>query len=374
MGGKSKAPDPPDYSKIAAASEKSAEYSFQLGKEQLAWAKEQYAQDREVSDSVIGAALDRQEVSDKQAAADRSRYEQIFQPLEEQLAYDAENWASQEKKEAAAGRAEADVAQQFQQARQTAAQKLEQFGVDPSQTRQGALDLQSRVAEAAAQSGAGNQARNALDAQQLALRSEAINVGKGYPGQIATQYGTALQSGNQAASTGLATTASGANTMGTGATWQGLGNQGLGTWGSTLHMGYQDQMAQYQANQQNSSGIGSALGLGAGLLTKFIPGLAEGGEVPGTAIPIPHDGIGVPNSASPSGGQGVDDVPAQLTAGEFVIPKDVMAWKGQEWAQKEIMKARQQSQSAQTAPAQPQMGPPTGGPPQIQTAIPAPGR
>lgn len=360
MGGKSDPPEAPDYSKIAAASEKSAEYSFQLGKDQLAWAKEQFAQNKEVSDAVVDAALGRQEVSDQQAASDRARYEQIFQPLEEQLAYDAENYASPARKEAAAGRAEADVAQQFQQARTSASQKLEQFGVDPSQTRQGALDLQSRVAEAAAQAGAGNTARNSLDAQQLALRSEAINVGKGYPGQIAGQYGTALNSGNQAVNSGLATTASGANTMGTGQSWQQLGNQGLGVWGGTLNQGFQNQLSSWQANQSNSSGIGSILGTGLGIATKFIPGFAEGGAVdpgagppPTSAIPVP-----VPPGASPSGGAATDDVPAQLTAGEFVFPRDVMQWKGAEWAQKEIMKARKAMSNGEEAPAQPSVGPP----------------
>lgn len=381
MGGKSDPPPAPDYSQIAAASEKSAQYSYALGKEQLAWAKEQFAQNKDVSDAVIDSALGRQEVSDQQAAQDRQRYENIFQPLEDQLAYDAQTWASPEKKEAAAGRAESDVAQQFQQARTTAAQKLEQFGVDPSQTRQGALDLQSRVAEAAAQAGAGNNARSALDAQQAAMRSEAINVGRGYPGQIAGQYGTALNSGNQAVNTGLATTQSGAGTMGTANQWQGTGNQGLNIWGNTLNQGFQNQLASYNASQSQSSGLGSILGTGLGIATSFIPGFAEGGDVPGappaTAIPAPHSGIPVPPGMSPSGGAGVDDVPAQLTAGEFIIPKDVMAWKGQEWAQKEIMKARKQAQDPNAAPAQPSPAEPTGmaeGGPAIRTAIPMGGR
>jgi hypothetical protein len=373
MGGKNSAPAPPDYSQIAKASEKSAQYSYALGQDQLAWAKEQFAQNKQVADAVIEAALGRQEVSDAQAAKDRQRYEQIFQPLEEQLAYDAQTWASPERKEQAAGRAEADVAQQFQSARQTAAQKLEQFGVDPSQTRQGALDLQSRVAEAASRAGAGNQARNALDAQQFALRSEAINVGKGYPGQIAGQYGTALNSGNQAVNSGLATTASGASTMGTPTQWQQLGNQGLNIWGNTLNQGYQNQLAQFQANQQASSGIGSILGTGLGLAASFIPGLDEGGEVA-----MPHEGIPVPAGMSPTGGAQPDDVPAALTAGEFVFPKDVMQWKGQEWAQKEIMKARKQMGDPNAAPAQPEATPAppgmaTGGP-VIRSAIPLGGR
>lgn len=370
MGGKSDPPPAPDYSEIASASEKSAQLSYQLGQDQLKWAKEQFAQNKEVSDAVISAALGRMEVSDQQAQADRARYEQIFQPLEEQLAYDAENWASPEKKEQAAGAAEADVATQFNQARTAAQQKLEQFGVDPSQTRAGALDLQSRVAEAAAAAGAGNQARTALDAQQLALRSEAINVGRGYPGQIATQYGTALNSGNQAANTGLATTQSGASTMGTPTQWQGLGNNALGIWGNTLNMGYQNQLSSWQAQQQQSSGIGGLLGTGLGIAASFIPGFAEGGPVPAQALPVgpQHDGVQVPAAASPSRGGVHDDVPARLTAGEFIVPQDIVRWKGEEFFQNMIQKERKK---AIGAPAQGQPAGPQGAPAQMpQQALP----
>ena len=93
------------------------------------------------------------------------------------------------------------------------------------------------------------------------------------------------------------------------------------------------------------------LGVGAGLLTKDLSGsalamLADGGAVPGA----PVDGGTVPVHASPSAGQAIDDVPARLTPGEFVIPKDVMSWKGEEWAQKEIQKARQAQKGAVAKP------------------------
>src|ERR1700747_3518239 len=52
-------------------------------------------------------------------------------------------------------------------------------------------------------------------------------------------------------------------------------------------------------------------------------------------------GGGVPPQASPSGGQAVDDVPADLTAGEFVIPKDVVEWKGMEHFYKLMDQARE---------------------------------
>jgi hypothetical protein len=255
------------------------------------------------------------------------------------------------------GRAQANVAQQFEGQRQAAQQQLESFGVDPSSTRYAALDIGTRAAQAAAQAAAGNQASQMVDAQGRALRSEAINVGRGYPGQIATQYGTATAAGNSAVSNNLATTASGANTMGTGVQWQGMGNQALGVWGNTLNMGYQNQMAAYNANKSNSSGIGSALGLGASLLTK-IPGFAEGGAVDDSDLGPMVDGVPyedmteqyVTSDRSPSGGEQVDDVPARLNVGEFVIPKDVVEYKGHEFFQSLIKKTRK---AVEDAPAKP---------------------
>jgi hypothetical protein len=52
-------------------------------------------------------------------------------------------------------------------------------------------------------------------------------------------------------------------------------------------------------------------------------------------------------------GKAIDDVPARLTAGEFVIPKDVLSWKGEEFFQKLIEGSRK---SKPGAPAQPQRG------------------
>ena len=66
----------------------------------------------------------------------------------------------------------------------------------------------------------------------------------------------------------------------------------------------------------------------------------------------------VPQQASPSSGINVDDVPANLNAEEFVIPRDVARWKGEEFWHKEIAKSR-----AARAKAAATVGP-TAGPPQ----------
>ena len=249
----------------------------------------------------------------------------------------------------------------------------------------------TRIAEAAAQSSAGNQARDKAQALQRQLRSEAINIGRGYPGQIAGQEAGATGAGNQAASTGLATTASGANTMGTGMGWQGQGNQALSNWGTMLNQGYQNQMAKYQADQESSSGWGYILGTLGGAFLGGPGGAAIGGSLgsmfgeEGGVIPEPRqmfqDGGGpVPVEASPSGGAIPDDVPAvidgqapaQINSGEFVVPKDVVRWMGEKGLQQTILRARKEMTGQNgERPAQPEVGPPPI-PPESVGAIPMP--
>jgi hypothetical protein len=344
MGGKASAPPPPDYSGVAAASQKSAELSYKLGQEQLAWAREQYASDRVITDEVVGMSMDIARQNQKTAMEDRARYQNTYQPLEDELVAEAKSYASPERRELEIGKAQAAVAQQFDQQRAAAMQNLQDYGVDPTSGRGQGADIAMRTQQGAATAAAGNQASAMVDATGRALRSEALNIGKGYPGQIAGQYGTALQGGNLGINSQLATTASGANTMGTGAQWQGLGNQAVSAWGNTLNMGYQNQMAQFNANNQGGSGWGSAIGAGLGIAAKFLPMIAEGGTVPAT------DGGEVPDQASPTGGGAIDDVPARLTAGEFVVPKDVAAWKGEEFFQKMIDNSRKAKGSATAKP------------------------
>lgn len=333
---KDDAPDPPDYSAIAAASERAAKYAYKTSQAQLNWAKQQYAMDRELADQLIGDIRQRSAMQDSWAQEDRQRYQDVFAPLENQMVEEAKNYDTEERRKFEAQRDMASVSSQFDAAREAAQRNLESYGIDPSSTRYAALDVGSRTQQAAAMAGAGNAAAHRVEDVGRALKADAVNLGRGFQINPLASSQAALQ-GNQAASgINLGTTASGASTMGTGAQWAGLQQGALGTWGNTLNMGYNNALAGY--NAQNSgigSGIGSALGL-AGALAM----MAEGGEVP-------------PQS-SPTQGIAVDDVPAQLTVGEFVIPKDVKEWKGEEFFHKLIASSRE----AKGAPkqAQPKMG------------------
>jgi len=378
MGGKSSAPPPPDYGPIAAANEAAAKVSAEVAREQLDWAKKQYFLDKEVIDEVVARALAIQDQTTEAAIADRARYEGVYQPLEDisvreaqrgaeerdwraqayapledAMLTEARDYASGTRMETEVGRAQADVAQQFDAARRSSMQSLESFGIDPSATRYAALDRGIRAQEAATRAGAGVMARDRVEATNRALQdralgyrdrqdaisravaSEAINVGRGMPGQAIQAYGTALQGGNQAANTTLSATQTGAQTMGTAPQYYGLQSNFLNNWGNTLNTGYQNQLAAFNANQNQSNTFGSVLGTVAGAAAyKF---LEDGGPVNGGTVP---------DGASPTGGRAIDDVPARLTAGEFVIPKDVVSWKGEEFFHKLIAKTEGDRQRA----------------------------
>lgn len=353
MGGKAKAPPPPDYSELAAVSREAAEISAQVAREQLDWAREQDFMNREVAELVIEDSLERQEMNDLFALQDRDRYERIFQPLEDQLARDAEDAASPWKMEEAAGLAQADVSQQFAIARDAAQQRLESFGIDPSQTRAAALDRATGVQEAAARASAGNQARRQQEAVGRALRSEAINVGRGYPGQIVNSFGVATNSGNQAVNTGLATTQVGGQTMGNPATWQGNSIAAINGWWNGTNDMYRNQIAAFDAQNRANAGAmqlpGMILGGALRLATGGIGG-ADGGAVPSPGeieaqVGPNHDGTPVSRELSPSRGAVVDDVPARLNAGEFIIPEDAVRWYGEKTFHQMVAKADKERQA-----------------------------
>lgn len=364
---KPKAPPPPDMSGVAAANSQAAEYAFQTSREQLAWAKEQYADQAQTTNRVIDAMLKTQDEASAYATEDRDRYTSVFQPLEDQFVKRANELQNPQLLEQDAARAAGDVSQQFEIARNNARQNLEKFGVDPSQTRAAALDLGTRTAEAAARAGAANAARQAGQQRGDAVLGAAVNLGKGYPAQVAQQQGISTGAGQGAVSSGNQTFSTGANAMGTPVQYQGAGFQGLSGWSNALTSGYGMQMERYKANQSASSGLGSLLGMGLGIGTKLATGglFEEGGSVPSKdefehAMQGPSQtGIRITQEMSPSGGIQTDDVeavssegsPLRLNVNEFVIPDDTVLWYGEKHLQRLIEKGREERQGATAKPA-----------------------
>jgi hypothetical protein len=353
------APPAPDYSGLIQASREAAEKNYQLGREQLDWARDQWSQQKEMLDPVLKQMIETQSENSAWAKEQRHRYRTVYQPLEDQFVEDAKTYDSAGRKDLAIGAAQGQVAEQYEGARQQALQRLEGYGIDPSSTRSGALDIGVRTARAAAAAGAGTAAGNRVDDQAIAMRAAALNLGQQNLQNALASDQTGTQAGNSAvtgSNTGLNT---GGNIMGNPTAWTGLGNAGLSSWLNGMNSQYNAQLGEFKANQEASSGIGSLLGAaaGIGLGMAGLPGSSVGGKLLGKMFDfagggpvegIPTSGPAVPPEASPSGGRAIDDVPARLTAGEFVMPEDATSWYGEKFLTDLIVKARKGQQAARS--------------------------
>lgn len=351
MGGK--APDPPDLGPMAAASAESARIAQETAQQQLDWAREQDGLNRTLLDRVLTSQQAIQDETLANAREDRQRYKDVYQPLEDNLINDFNSYDSPERRAAERGRAVSSVGQQFDAARRNALQRLEGYGVDPSQTRNAALDLGTRVQQAAAQAGAASAADRATEQTGRALRAEAINIGRGLPSNVAASYGQSLQAGNSMVGNANQTTGTSAGALQGANSYMNTAQAGYGQSANIQNQGYQNQMQQYNANQQMITGALGAVGGVAGMM------LADGGK-PGRRQALTLDNeTGQPVYDSqpgmidygPGDGSGIDDqVNIKASTGEMIMPADVVRAKGEEFFNKLIERyhtpAAQQRQMA----------------------------
>jgi hypothetical protein len=335
------APPAPDLSPAAEASEEVARIQQETARQQLDWAREQDTMNRDLLDQVLDIQLPAMREQFEQAQSDRQRYETDFRPMEDRFREEAESYDTPERRMRERGSAIADVGSQFDAARRNSLQRLESYGIDPSETRSQALDIGVRTQQAVAQAMAATGANRRVEDTGRALRSDAINMGRGALSNAAGFYGQAVGAGGAAQQGALNTTQTGAGALQSSLGFSGQALQGYGQSGNLLSQGYQNQLAGFNAEQQAKAGmmqgIGGMVGLGLGL--------KDGGEVDGDAVLPVDGGQAIPYSrdghvATGIGdGSGIDDsVPAMLSDGEFVIPADVVRKKGEEFFEKLIEK------------------------------------
>lgn len=260
MGGKSEAPPAPDYTALANASIEAAQLARLTAQDQLAWAREQSAKLDPYVTNYLDAMTRSSNDQTADARADRERYERIYQPIEDQFVDKAANWNSAVRSDQRAGAAMADVRQAFEARRQSALAQLESYGIDPSQTRFQALDLGTRVQEAAATAAAGTQSRQQTEATGMALQGEAINIGKGYPGQVAQSYAGAVAAGNSAIGQATNSLSTASSAMGSPTQWMGAGTGYINAGTNALNTGFQNNLARTKYNNEMQGGTWNAIG------------------------------------------------------------------------------------------------------------------
>ncbi len=360
----------------AQAAAEQTKITHRIAEERLDWGRKQSEADRGSSQPLIDRMIKGMDFQDEFAQEQKDFFDKTYKPLEADFAEQVKKYNSADYQESRAGQAGAEVAQSFEGARAAASQNLKDFGVNVSDPRYQSTNLLARISQAGATSGARNKARADVASEGLALQQNAINTGRGYAGNINATSNTGLNAGNSAVNNTLATTASAANVTGTAPQYYGLSNNAMNTWGSMANSNYANYMQGYNADAARSAArtnaIGSAIGLAGGIGLQA----AMAGFMP-PAVPHRAAGGTVPDQASPTDGEAVDDVPAQLTAGEFVIPKAAVEWFGQKHFHQLIDKANKERQqmTAQSG-AVPEMGPGSDQPPafvsrsQPQAALP----
>ena len=390
-----------------------AQIAGALGQQQYQWAQNTFGQlQGETADNVNNFITSANQGLDL-AGNTIGQYENTYVPLQNQLVQDAGSYSSTARQNYNMGAAGSAAAQSTTAGLNAAKQNLTSMGIDPSSGMYGELEDSQKVAGAAAEAGAEQQAMINTQTTGRQLRSEAINVGQALPGAAVNSLnaannattgaenadlGTAnvgatlMDSANPYLSTGMnlkyppvGNTSTGMSSSmstsqgsqgggggssggggGSGSGMPGSGGSGGGYAGYSGPLGYPNGAPSGGGYPGIATGPDTSVsGDGGGASSDF----ATGGDV--GAIPSPTSGGHVPINASPSMGHQTDDIPARLNANEFVIPRDVTEWKGQEFFQKLIAQSRK---ARMTAPAAPSKGPPVGNqPPRFAShAIPHP--
>ena len=262
--------------------------------------------------------------------------------------------------------AEAGVQQAGEQALANNKQDLESYGIDPSSGRYAALDQASRVQTAASAAGAGNQQRQSDIATGNAMKNQAISSelqNSAFGNQVGSTANEFLGTAIKLPYSPLGTHAQSTSQ-----------NQSSGTSsGATVSSGTSDA-----SNESGQFGGGGSSGGTAPNLNTQMGGMfgqpgyygAENNQPPHAAHGGPiergmddggpaeydsdQDGPAIPEEASPSHGAQVDDVHARLNDGEFVMPTDIVKWKGEEFFQKLIAQSRAARQNIMAAHGQTQ--------------------
>lgn len=269
--GKSKAPAPDPNVGLAAM--KQAEIAgkwLDFSREQFGVANKRQDAIDALTKRVTEQQLATQDQANQWAKEDRSRYTSVFRPLEDQYIQEAKTWDSQARQDQQSAEARADVLGAADMQRQTANRQMSAMGVNPNSGRFAGVSRAGDTQTALAAAGASNQARDRVRQQGLAMRADAINMGRGLPSQAASSSGLGLSAGNSALGNNLGANSSWQNGLGIMTSGYGGAMQGYGSQASILNQQYANQLNAWSVQQQSSAqntaglwgGLGQAFGMG----------------------------------------------------------------------------------------------------------------
>lgn len=234
MGGKS-APAP-DYAPLANASKEAAQIMGGLGREQLAFARQQYG---EISPYLRDIATQQQAAQQQQMRQAQDYYDyqtSTFRPVERGLVQQAQEFNTEDYRNQLASKAAADAGRAFGQTQAATQRAMGSMGVNPNSGRFAGLQNQNSVALAAQKAASMTGTRQQAEQMGFARQLDVTGLGRGLSGASTAAYQGATGAGSAA-----------------GNSYMNAGNQfmgGMTAAGNTMGQGYQIQ----------NQGLGSILG------------------------------------------------------------------------------------------------------------------
>ena len=264
--GKNSAP-PPDYSPLANASEKAAETMAGLGREQLAFAREQYDAQAPILRKVAEQQMQAQSEQMAQARDYYGYMKDTYRPLEKSIVQDAQQFNTEAYRDQLASQAAADAGLAFNQTQAANQRSMRAMGVNPNSGRFSGMANQSNLALAAGRANAMTGTRQAAEQMGYARKLDAAGLGRGLGGLSTAAYGGANAAGSMA---GQNSQSAGQNYMGNMAIGSGTIGQGLGMQIQGLGNVLNNQTSAYvNSNDSFLGDLGGALGGAASAYTAF---------------------------------------------------------------------------------------------------------
>ena len=259
----SKGAPPPDYEPLAQASAEAARIQEGLGRDQLAFAREQYDRSAPILEGIANQQMAAQSEQMAQARDYYNYQKDTYRPLERGIVADAQRFNTEAYQNQVAGQAAADAGRAFGIGQQQNQRAMASMGANPNSGRfagmQNATGLQQAAVRANAMTGARNQAQQMGYARKL----DAAGLGRGLAGASAAAYGGASNAGSMA----------GGNAQSAGQNYMGNMAIGSGTIGAGQNMqiqGLGNILNNQTSSYVNTSGsflgdVGAIAGAGASI-------------------------------------------------------------------------------------------------------------
>lgn len=257
----------PDYSALAASTRESAQIMAGLGREQLDFAKTQYA---ELSPIMKDIAKQQMAAQTQQMTQAKDYYDYqtgTFRPVEKRLVESAQNFNTEAYRNQLAAKAAADAGRAFSTTQAASNRAMAGMGINPNSGRFAGIQAQNTLGLAAQRANAMTGTRQQAEQLGYARQLDVTGLGRGLPGASTAAYAGATGAG----------TAAGNTMMAPGNQYMAGMNTGASTIGSGLNMQNQGLASVLNAQQSGYNAAQSAADPYAAIAGMALGGWASGG-------------------------------------------------------------------------------------------------